>query len=102
MLIGHLLRQISFSRFDVDRVGQFLSRFRSVLQLRYAKTTALFTVRTAFQSAESVISLRDRLHFDNISSTFVLDNAANVYIVNDISHFVGELQKCPHKRVATI
>ena len=93
---------VSFSRFDVDRVEQFISRFRSVSQPLYAKTTALFTVRTVFQSTEPVISLQDRLNFDSTSSTFVLDITVNVHIVNDITYFVGELKKCPHKCVSII
>ena len=66
------------------------------------KRHTFLTIRTAFQSADLVLQFWDRLSFDNATSTCVLDNAANVHIVNDLTYFLNGIKKCSEKCIATI
>ena len=54
-----------------------------------SKKTALLIMKTAFQYAESVILLQERLSINSTPASFVLANTANVHIANDVTYVQG-------------
>ena len=88
--------------FNIIFYYKFKNMDVSVSQHPPNKSNAFLTIRTAFQSVDSVLQFRDRLSFDNASSIFVLDNATNVHIINDLIFFINGITNCPEKCVGTI
>ena len=88
--------------FNIILCHKFKKMHVSVSQNPPNKSNAFLAIRTSFQSVDSVLQFRDRLSFDNASSTFVLDNAANIHIINDLTFFINGITNYPEKCVGTI